>query len=80
MEYGKMTVNEVADRMEINQSNVSRHLNLLKRAGVAQNKKRGRETFYSLNFENINYRLGAILGIIGQCCDGDSENKIKKRG
>jgi len=68
MEHGEMTVNQVADRMDIAQSNVSRHLAMLKRAGVAQSRKDGRETYYQINYQNISQRLQSILNIVQQCC------------
>ncbi|MFQ6608636.1 MAG: ArsR/SmtB family transcription factor [Fidelibacterota bacterium] len=68
MENGEMTVNQVAEQMDINQSNVSRHLTLLKQAGVTQARKSGREIYYQIDYQNIAQRLQSILSIVQQCC------------
>jgi len=68
MEKGEMTVNQVSELMNINQSNVSRHLSMLKKSGVAESKRNGRETYYKINYQNIAYRLQSIVNIIKQCC------------
>ena len=68
MEKGEMTVNDVSRDMEINQSNVSRHLAYLKRAGVAISKRNGRETSYRIDYENVAERLQSILTIVRECC------------
>jgi len=75
MEKGEMTVNEVSDQMEINQSNVSRHLAFLKRAGVALCRRDGRETYYRINYKNLAHRLKSILLIVNQCCEPETEEK-----
>lgn len=68
LEQGEMTVNDISARIAINQSNVSRHLSLLYRTGVATRRKTGREAYYQLDYENIAKRLGALLGIVHHCC------------
>ncbi|MFQ6674416.1 MAG: ArsR/SmtB family transcription factor, partial [Fidelibacterota bacterium] len=44
MEKGELTVSGVSGEIDIDQSNVSRHLAFLKRAGVAVSNRNGRET------------------------------------
>lgn len=73
MEKGEMTVNDVALDMPISQSNVSRHLGFLKRAGVATSRREGRETYYRLNYENLAHRLQSILSIVRICCPPKQE-------
>ncbi len=73
MERGELTVNEVAGRMDISQSNVSRHLSFLKKAGVTLSRKNGRETYYRVNYENLAGRLRSILSIIRECCPPGKE-------
>lgn len=68
MEKGEMSVNQVSELMNINQSNVSRHLSMLKKSGVAESKRNGRETYYKIDYQNIAYRLQSIVNIIKQCC------------
>ena len=75
MENGELTVNDVSGRMEINQSNVSRHLAFLRRAGIAFSRKDGREIYYRLNYENLAHRLQSILSIVHWCCEPNIEEK-----
>lgn len=75
LENGEMTVNGVTARMQINQSNVSRHLALLRRAGVTLSERRGKKTYYKPNYENIAYRLDALVNVINQCCPSEEGEK-----
>ncbi|WP_448852255.1 ArsR/SmtB family transcription factor [Corynebacterium sp. 335C] len=45
---GPMCVHELVDAMDANQPLVSQHLRVLKRAGVVDVRRRGRESVYSL--------------------------------
>ncbi len=65
---GEMTVNQVCEKVQINQSNVSRHLKLLKESGVAESRKEGREIYYRLKFSNLKQYLNNLMGIINKCC------------
>ena len=76
LEHGEMTVNQVVARMEINQSNVSRHLALLKRSGVAISERRGQAIYYKPDYENISHRLQSMASIISQC-NPEKEQKEK---
>ena len=75
MENGELTVNDVSGRMEINQSNVSRHLAFLRRVEIALSRKDGREIYYRLNYENLAHRLQSILSIVHRCCEPKIEEK-----
>lgn len=68
LENGEMSVNAVAERMDITQPNVSRHLDMLKRAGVAVNRRQGREVYYRPHYDNIVHRLQSLGNTIKQCC------------
>lgn len=45
---GEMTVQALADELNATQQNVSRHLNLLARAGVLTRRQEGRTVLYEL--------------------------------
>jgi ArsR family transcriptional regulator len=41
-------VSDLVEELELNQSSVSKHLNILKTAGVVESKKDGLKVYYSL--------------------------------
>lgn len=55
-----LCVCEIIDAVEENQYNVSRHLKILKYAGLVQENKQGRFVYYSLT--ELGYRLLTIIG------------------
>ena len=59
----RMTVTEIHEKLEIEQSTTSHHLGILKDKGVLSSKREGKNTLYSLKNEN----LGKILDCIGKC-------------
>ncbi len=65
---GEMTVNEVSNEININQSNVSRHLKLMKECGVAESRKKGREIYYCLNVNKLRQYFRNLLSIFDNCC------------
>jgi len=48
---GSRSVNELVDRVRIQQSGVSRHLGILHRAGLVEVRPEGQQRFYSLRAE-----------------------------
>jgi len=59
----KMTVTEIHEKLQIEQSTTSHHLGILKDKGVLSSKREGKNTLYFLRNEN----LGRILDCIGKC-------------
>lgn len=55
-----LCVCEIIDAVEENQYNVSRHLKILKYAGLVYENKQGRFVYYSLT--KLGYRLLTIIG------------------
>jgi len=51
---GEQPVNELVDRVRIQQSGVSRHLSILYRAGLVEVRPEGQQRFYSLRAEPFN--------------------------
>jgi DNA-binding transcriptional ArsR family regulator len=51
MKSGECSVGDIVDRMEIQQSGVSRHLRILAEAGIVQMRPDGQKRFYSLRRE-----------------------------
>ncbi|ALO15672.1 MAG TPA: metalloregulator ArsR/SmtB family transcription factor [Salinivirga sp.] len=59
----KMTVTEIHQKLQIEQSTTSHHLGILKDKGVLCSKREGKNTFYFLKHE----RLSSIVDCISQC-------------
>ncbi|MDX9848130.1 MAG: metalloregulator ArsR/SmtB family transcription factor [Tenuifilaceae bacterium] len=59
----RMTVTEIHEKLEIEQSTTSHHLGILKDKGVLQSKREGKNTYYFLR----NDSLSKIMDCINQC-------------
>ncbi len=55
----EMTVGQIADSVSLAQPTVSRHLSLLRDAGVVTSRREAQQVFYSLNRQSIE-----------DCCSG----------
>jgi ArsR family transcriptional regulator len=52
-----LTVNEIVGRLDLSQSTVSRHLGILREAGIVSDQRDGQQVIYSLN-----------KGAVEECC------------
>jgi len=59
----KLTVTEIHERLQIEQSTTSHHLGILKDKGVLQSKRDGKNTFYFLKHES----LANIIDCLSRC-------------
>src|ERR1700740_1187599 len=62
MRAGECTVGEVAARMDIHQSGVSRHLRILAEAGIVQMRPDGQKRLYSLRKEAFDQLEAWVAG------------------
>ena len=60
----KLTVTQIHELLEIEQSTTSHHLGILKDKGVLSSKREGKNTFYFLKHNN----LTQIVDCINKCC------------
>ncbi|WP_090798882.1 ArsR family transcriptional regulator [Paenibacillus sp. GP183] len=67
-EAQELTVNEVADFVNVGQSTASEHLSYLKRAGILMSKKEGKAVIYYPNKERIAYSLDSLSSYLRNCC------------
>ncbi len=76
-----VTVTEVAGCCGVHLSGVSRHLALLKRAGLVRAERRGREVFYSLETAALTGILRGLADRLEECHCGcaDGEGPWRKR-
>jgi len=75
------TVSEIASCCPVNISVVSRHLAMLKEAGILKSEKRGKEVYYSVPYEELVATLRELADAIEGCClskDPETKKKTKK--
>jgi ArsR family transcriptional regulator len=65
---GPRTVGEAASCCTVDLSVVSRHLALLKEAGVLQARKQGRQTYYSVRCSELADSLRLLADALDACC------------
>ena len=58
---GWISVGDLAVKMEVTQPTVSHHLAILRDAGLVNIREEGKQTFYSLNQENIVMCCGQLM-------------------
>jgi len=67
----QMCVSDLKEALDLNQSSVSKHLNILKEAGVVKSKKEGLKVYYSL-------RTPCIINFFA-CVDNVIKDEINER-
>ena len=63
-----VTVSEASNCCNVHLSGVSRHLNVLRQAGVVEAEKQGREVRYRLNAQLLVRTLRGLADAIEECC------------
>ncbi len=75
IKLGKADIGEIAGGTMIDRSVVSRHLQVLERAGLAIRHKEGRHVLYELNgpaiMQKLQQTLEAVVPLIPFCCPSD---------
>jgi len=56
-----LSVNEIVEKMDVSQPTVSHHLAILRDAGLVNIREQGKQTFYTLNQENVAVCCGQIM-------------------
>ena len=72
---GEMTVTDIVKLVGAEQSNVSRHLSLLKQAGILASRKSGLKVFYRLNGHEFHNNLKGLLDCISGSLGGDGHDR-----
>jgi ArsR family transcriptional regulator len=70
--HGEMAVTDIVRAVGAEQSNVSRHLSLLKQAGVLSSHKAGLKVFYSLRSAEFRVNLQCVI----DCISGGVEHGV----
>ncbi len=63
-----MTVSEASNCCNVHLSGVSRHLNVLRQAGIVDAQKHGREVRYQLNGQLLVTTLRGLADALEECC------------
>ena len=56
-----LSVNEIVEKLDVTQPTVSHHLAILREAGLVNVREEGKQTFYSLNQENVAVCCGQLM-------------------
>lgn len=73
------TVTELGKCCPVNISGVSRHLAMLREAGILDARRRGKEVYYTVRFSSIVPTLRSIADAIDSCCPAVSSRSKEKR-
>jgi ArsR family transcriptional regulator, arsenate/arsenite/antimonite-responsive transcriptional repressor len=57
----ELSVSEIVDKLDVSQPTVSHHLAILRDAGLVRIREEGKQTFYTLNQENIVVCCGQLM-------------------
>ena len=69
----EMTVCEMADTLEANQSTISCHLSTLRASGLVTTRKEGTRVYYSIADDTVNQMLELLDELLKSRCISDSE-------
>ena len=68
------TVNDIAAGFSVDLSVVSRHLAVLKAAGMVEARRQGRSTYYHCSYERLVSALRSVADAIESCCPRDGSS------
>lgn len=76
LRYGPLTVNELAEALDLSQSNTSQHLAILRERGVVQADREGASVFYSLRSKKVLKAIDLLREFMAEELTGST--KLKK--
>ena len=56
-----LSVNEIVEKMDVSQPTVSHHLAILRDANLVNIREEGKQTFYTLNQDQVAYCCGQLM-------------------
>lgn len=75
---GPMTVGEVADKFDMALPSISKHLSVLKEAGLVREQKRGQFVLYHIAGDNL---INSLCGFLAPFCpDARRISQDRKKG
>ena len=78
LDQGERSVNNLVKEFDLSQPSISRHLSVLKNAGLIQKRREGQQIWYSLDPEKIGHCCCGFFGNFS-CCDGLKIEKLKSK-
>ena len=57
----ELSVSEIVEKMDVSQPTVSHHLAILREAGLVTIREEGKQTFYTLNQDQVVYCCGQLM-------------------
>jgi len=69
------TVSQIAAPLPVDLSVVSRHLAMLREAGVLDAERRGKEVYYTVRYQGLADTLRAMAAAIDACCPAETAAK-----
>lgn len=64
----ELCANDIAKNFALSRPTISHHLNLMRRMGVLNSRKDGKEMYYSLNKSNVINSLKTMIETLNKCC------------
>lgn len=64
----ELCANDIANNFSLSRPTISHHLNLMKRIGILNSRKDGKEMYYSLNKSYLVDTLKMIIKSFKKCC------------
>jgi DNA-binding transcriptional ArsR family regulator len=77
---GPQTVTEAAGCCPTDISVTSRHLSVLRDAGIVDAEKQGRQVLYSVRYEQLSRALRQMADVIDSCCPAPESEKSPSDG
>ena len=76
---GEQTVTDVSGCCSIDISVVSRHLGVLRDAGILEARKRGREVYYRVRTEELTSLLRNLADTLEACCPEGTYGQMEEK-
>ena len=64
----ELCANDIANNFSLSRPTISHHLNIMKRAGVLNSRKDGKEIYYSFNKKHVLTLLKGLVETLERCC------------
>ena len=66
LKWKNLSAGQIAGHFDIAQPTVSRHLDVLKNAGIVTSQRRGNQIIYSLNLSMVQEMLMEVMELLGR--------------
>jgi DNA-binding transcriptional ArsR family regulator len=66
--HKELCANDIAKQFSLSRPTISHHLNLMKRVGILNARKDGKEVYYSLNKSKVIGLLETMIKSLKKCC------------